>query len=305
MAKHIRLLQTDDEFDFARAIEYVEPWLSYTEGKGIDYNKFDYSKIPFTIEALGSGTIRWALGEKVVQYSKNGGAWIEMDETTRISVVEGDVIQFKGDNPYYFYEDERWDDDDDEYYTVKAEGTLSSTARFNVKGNIMSLINSENFEAPSAFNESGYTFFGLFKNNTNLVSAKDLKLPTFTGYFCYHSMFRGCTNLIEPPELPATTLSTYCYGCMFLGCTSLTIAPKLPATQLVNMCYTELFEGCTNLRYINVMASGTYNSNGEYTFYWTRNVASGGIFVKNENAVWNTSATSGIPTGWTVQTASH
>jgi hypothetical protein len=39
-------------------------------------------------------------------------------------------------------------------------------------------------------------------------------------------MFRGCTNLLEAPDLPATELVKYCYYYMFYGCTSLTTAPR-------------------------------------------------------------------------------
>lgn len=41
MAKHIRHFETEAEFNQARENEYVEPWLSYTEGKGVDYNEHE------------------------------------------------------------------------------------------------------------------------------------------------------------------------------------------------------------------------------------------------------------------------
>jgi hypothetical protein len=64
---------------------------------------------------------------------------------------------------------------------------------------------------------------------------------------CYAYMFYGCTSLVTPPELPATTLSSYCYVNMFSGCTSLTTAPELPATTLADGCYSGLFSDCTSL----------------------------------------------------------
>lgn len=60
-------------------------------------------------------------------------------------------------------------------------------------------------------------------------------------------MFKGCQQLITPPELPATTLAPYCYNSMFKNCTSLTTPPKLPATTLAGNCYTYMFDGCTSL----------------------------------------------------------
>ena len=43
---------------------------------------------------------------------------------------------------------------------------------------------------------------------------------------------------------------------------------------------------------------------GPYTQNWLYNVSSTGTFVKNSAATWNVSGASGIPSGWTVQTAS-
>ena len=88
---------------------------------------------------------------------------------------------------------------------------------------------------------------------------------------------------------------------MFYGCTSLTTAPELPATTLVNSCYTQMFFGCTKLNYVKAMFTtrpGTFTSN------WLYNVSSTGTFVKNSAATWNLPGANGIPSGWTVQTAS-
>lgn len=63
MAKHIRLFQNETEFNAARASEYVEPWLSYTETKGVDYNKQGpldpFNGYAYVDLGLPSGTL-WA-----------------------------------------------------------------------------------------------------------------------------------------------------------------------------------------------------------------------------------------------------
>ena len=41
-----------------------------------------------------------------------------------------------------------------------------------------------------------------------------------------------------------------------------------------------------------------------YTSNWVNKVASSGTFVKNSAAQWNVSGLNGIPSGWTVRTAS-
>ena len=89
---------------------------------------------------------------------------------------------------------------------------------------------------------------------------------------------------------------------MFNGCTSLITAPELPAITLVDYCYNGMFQNCTNLNYIKAMFTTTPSTS--YTNNWVSGVASSGTFVKNSAAEWDVRGTSGIPTGWTVQTAS-
>lgn len=60
-------------------------------------------------------------------------------------------------------------------------------------------------------------------------------------------LFRECTKLTTPPELPATTLTERCYQEMFYGCTALTELPQLPATIVPSTSYRWMFYGCTSL----------------------------------------------------------
>ena len=257
---------------------------------------------------------------------------------------------------------------------------FSSTCKFKVSGNIMSLIFGDNFEDKTDLTNCNYCFCYLFYNCSHLVDASNLILPATTlaeGCYqnmfygcnslttapvlpattlamqCYDSMFHGCSSLTAAPELPATTLAVSCYinmfhgcsslttapvlpattlarscyssmfsGCnslttapvlpattlasscynnMFYNCTSLTTAPELPATTLERSCYTSMFYNCTNLNYIKAMFTTT--PSGQYTSSWVRGVSSTGTFVKNAAATWDVTGTQGVPTGWTVETA--
>ena len=143
-----------------------------------------------------------------------------------------------------------------------------------------------------------YCYASMFYGCTSLVNAPTLP-ATELARNCYDFMFYDCTSLVNAPELPATTLARECYQFMFKGCTSLVTAPALPATTLASNCYSSMFYGCTKLSYIKAMfvtKPGT-----DYTYDWVRDVASSGTFVKNSEATWNFTGTSGIPTGWTVQ----
>ena len=113
-------------------------------------------------------------------------------------------------------------------------------------------------------------------------------------------MFQGCTALTTAPALPATTLASSCYTNMFYGCTSLTTAPALPATTLTANCYRMMFYNCTSLSYVKILATDVSATN--CLVGWLINVAATGTFVKADGVSYSTGA-SGIPSGWTVETA--
>ena len=208
-------------------------------------------------------------------------------------------------------------------------GTFSSTGQFEAQGNIMSLLFGNDFKGKTGLTDKNYAFFGLFSSNSNLVNAQNLSLPATTlANYCYNHMFYGCTGLETAPELSATTLAEYCYtsmfdgctklttapselpatilaeGCstsMFYGCTGLVNAPELPAPTLAYGCYQNMFRNCTNLKYIKCLAT---NISATYCLTdWVYNVASSGRFVKAASMESWTTGNSGIPTGWTVETA--
>ena len=202
----------------------------------------DYSK-PLTFNIISAGTIVWRVNQlasaKSIEYKKNDGEWTTITSNTgasapSISVNAGDAVQFRGDNVVYAVSPS--------YYNM-----FVGTAKFEVEGNIMSLINSKNFATATTL-VSSYTFYNLFNYCTGLTSAENLVLPATTlADGCYSGMFGGCTSLTTAPELPATTLANQCYSGMFNGCTGLTTAPELPATTLTNYCYSNMFGGCTSL----------------------------------------------------------
>lgn len=133
--------------------------------------------------------------------------------------------------------------------------TFSSTGKYNVSGTLLSLLKGREITTSTTLSYN-YTFSGLFRNDTHVVSAENLIFPTNTATYCYDYFFRGCTSLVTAPKiLPAMTLSSYCYRNMFYGCTSLLRGPELPALTLVGQCYNNMFYGCTKLNYIKMLAT--------------------------------------------------
>lgn len=279
------------------------------------YNPWSFAEVYLTFLARESGTFTFTpKNSNVISYSTDDGeTWTEGNT---VSVNNGDKIMWKGTMTP----------------STSGIGTFSSTASFDVQGNVMSLLYGDNYKEQTDLTGKNNAFRSLFENNTKVVNARSLSLPATTlgghcyNYMfqgctnlttapmlpattltnsCYYAMFRDCTNLTKAPKLPATQLTTYCYSTMFKNCTSLTTAPELPATQLTISCYYSMFQGCTNLSYIKAMFTTKPSTNFYYTTNWVDGVSSSGTFVKNSAATWTTTGKDGIPNGWTVETASE
>ena len=144
----------------------------------------------------------------------------------------------------------------------------------------------------------------MFYGCTSLTRAMPTMDSTVLNFHC-ENMFKGCSSLTTPPTLPATSLAQECYFGMFRNCTSLVTAPDLPAKTLIYYCYDGMFRGCTNLNYIKAMFTTNISAQPtDYTENWVLGVADSGTFVKNVNAIWGLTGVNGIPSGWSVQTAS-
>ena len=209
---------------------------------------------PLTLQVLTPGTIVVNKPQPGMQYSLNGGAKTAVPDGTAINggdLSVGDLVSFYGDgtNITAYY-------DGTNYTTING-----GTAEVKVYGNIMSLVDEENFATNKTLT-ANFTFVCLFQYYTTLKDASDLLLPAMTlTANCYNSMFNSCTSLTTAPaELPAMTMAYMCYGGMFIDCTSLTTAPKLPATTLATGCYYRMFKNCTSLTNAYVKAAYTTSS---------------------------------------------
>ena len=208
------------------------------EDESVKYNvKPDYSKEYLTFVALEDGTFKF---NKVgtgndIQYSLDGGdTWVELSANENTPTIhQGEKIMWKAElTPS----------------SVSGSGKFSSTGRYDVEGNPMSLLYGDNFVGQTSLTGKDSAFLALFKYSNKLINAKKMSLPATTlSNKCYNEMFYECSLLITPPELPATTLTEMCYSSMFYNCINLTTAPDLPATTLAKSCYIGMFAGCTSL----------------------------------------------------------
>ena len=174
--------------------------------------------------------------------------------------------------------------------STRGIGKFSSTDKFNVSGNPISLLKNNKLV--------NYVFAELFRDCEGLTDASGLKLDSTTLLEgCYLFMFYSCTSLTKAPKLPATNLADNCYNSMFGNCTSLTEAPELPATNLADSCYSYMFMSCRKLNYIKIYATDISANN--CLQFWVIGISSSGTFYKKFNANIETGY-SGIPEGWDV-----
>ena len=201
--------------------------------------------------------------EKTVEYSTDGGAtWTEGSTNKTAGGISvtltnvGDKVMFRGTN--------------DSYGDALNYNKFTCSADCYVYGNVMSLINKDNYATNTKF-EATYAFRDLFGNNDKIFShdTKTLELPATTlSDYCYWDMFYECKEMTKAPALPAETLANSCYGYMFYGCTALTTAPELPATTLASSCYLKMFGYCTALTTAPAL-SATEMKNDCYSFMFS------------------------------------
>ena len=230
-------------------------FMSVTASTVITQGYFSYEKQYqyLTFEANENSTFK--LTQNACQYSLDGGGtWVSLAAGSNTpTVTAGNKILFKCTNPSI-----------SNSYGI---GLFSSTGKFNVEGNIMSMLYGDDFMGQTNLIDKNFVFYKLFYNCTNIVDAFELVLPATTlASSCYRNMFYGCKNLTTAPELPATTLASYCYGYMFQGCSSLTTAPELPATTLATYCYSHMFYGCSSLTTAPELLPATTLTNYCYQF---------------------------------------
>lgn len=200
----------------------------------------------FTIKAIENGEIGITLAESYntnIKYSKNNGAWTS-HPSTNILVVSGDEIRFK-----YEYIESDFSGGDWGF-------SINSTASFDVYGNIMSLINSDEFKTNSEFPsflfpeiwEGFAPFEQMFSENNNIKSAANLCLPASNlPYAAYSNMFSS-SSVESAPKLYSATVRSYCYFEMFAQCSKLsgeiTVPEIINIIKCLNLSNELSFENC-------------------------------------------------------------
>ena len=255
---YLRLVPSSISFDVdgGTAVINVESNLSWQIGAD--------APTYLTFEIIEGGYLNWkaysSSNTKQIYYSKDGGnTWTSHYSSTsgnKIYVSSGDVVLIKGDNSAY--------SNDNNYYNTFS----GSTASFNLRGNIMSLIDSENFgELTSA---GTYTFSNMFAG-TSVVDASSLVLPI-------------------------DEVAAWSYAHMFEGCTSLTKGPQILASSFGYHTCDSMFKNCSSLNYAKCLITSKASTS---TKDWMYGAGQTGTFVKNADYTWSRGV-DGVLTGWTI-----
>lgn len=302
--KYLHLFENVSDFNAAyNGADYYEPWVSYTiEDENLHYNKHPEDE-PFAIEIINNGQISFWTNEgreydkewqehllrPQIWYSVNDGDWIKIpdDGGVNLNVTAGDKIKFVGESTKLYGLDESGLD-------LRLFSISLHTAKINLSGNIMSLLNRISFAQMKTVPEDAFRrlFSGYLDD---IVSAENLILPATTlSPRCYQDMFSNCTALTTPPALPATTLAESCYQSMFYRCYDLTTAPELPAETLVDYCYSYMFQYCNDLNHVKCLA--IQNNGNNSLLSWLNGVSTTGTMVVSANKPSSLILT---PSGWT------
>ena len=255
---------------------------------------------------------------KDLLYSLDGETWstIRVTGTTTFATINtGDKILFKCSTDRMA---KAWD----------TYNYFNPSKQFKVYGNVMSLLNGDNFISNSEFDSGTINHLAGLLRTTTLIDASNLILPALTLYeSTYNGMFRGATALQHGPQMLATTPGKESCSSMFEGCINLeepitinftTLAekccsrmflmdrnnrittPKMTKSPILRCqtaaqdCYSEMFKGNGNLNEITCLIA-----NGFGTVNWIQNAcASTGTFYKHpDKDDWSQGTNNGIPSG--------
>lgn len=215
---------------------------------------------PLTLEATADCKITLTNPWSTLKYKVNDGKLTAVT-SSEISIKENDTISFFAEGT---------ENTSSDFLTIDCD------ADCYVYGNVMSLIDPDNFKTAISLENTKFAFALLFYENEHINNHSSKALV-----------------------LPATTLASGCYYGMFNECSGLTEAPELPAKTLVEGCYGFMFTGCSNLKSITCLATDI--SAHMSTTDWVLGVPGDGTFTKDPFMDgWLTSG-AGIPSGWTVK----
>ena len=277
-------------------------------------------KFDITLDKHGSPSFN-------LKYSFNGEQWSEFANSSK-NIINTITLQNTGDKVYFkgTYTGQSINN----YLTFSITGNEPNEKGLNISGDILSILDEDNFETMYDISSYPFAFYSLFFKNLSQTKLRDcdgliLKATTLSES-CYHYMFRynqlkdigrltlPAMNMVKncyygmfeenritktACSLPSMNLAEGCYRAMYSMGTNIEILPELPATTLVANCYRYIYNSCSSAKYLKIGYTGNFSAT--YFNTWVGNLfSSSGDFYYNGTDT--TRGANAIPTGWTVHT---
>ncbi len=268
--KYVKQFDEHDDYTLYVEDDPILPNISKCDAeRHVHYNPVKFKYIPLTFKVLSNGVIKFTASNeeytRTLQYNKNNTEWVSITSSlngTEISVEPGDEVAFKGDNTNGLsYWNGLSGNENLEYFNT----FRNTTCIFHLYGNIMSLINSQDY-VNATLSDTVEQFAQLFCQVKGLRSAKNLILPNITQPYLYYSTFER-SGITEAPYLPATTLAIGSYCQMFLVCNQLhSVQPILQAETVPKNGYNNMFAETAITKGPEIMATSV-GDNGFWNMF--------------------------------------
>ena len=117
--------------------------------------------------------------------------------------------------------------------------TIGDTITLTNAGDYVKFQNTNNTLSTSNSNYVTFSMTGEIGASGNIQSM--VNYQTTAPDYCFRKLFQGCSSLVTPPDMPATSVGSYSYGGMYSN-SGVMYAPDLPATTVGSYCYYYMFE---------------------------------------------------------------
>ena len=161
--------------------------------------------------------------------------YMQMTTATTISLSTGEQVKFYGSNAYWSKDRSMWT-------------KFTSTGKFNVSGNVMTLLAS----GGTASVRQRYCFRRLFAD-THLVDAGRLTLPSTQYDYMFYGVMQQCPYLQKLPVMPTPT-HTCVYGYFCNKSPSLQSATLSTGTYNKYLSFQGMFQDCSGLTAVTIPA---------------------------------------------------
>lgn len=144
----------------------------------------------------------------VLQYSRDGRNWTNWNYGN-ITANKDQKVYFRGDNESISFN------------LLASYSTFTGTGKFNLSGNIMSLLSKTNYKKIEQLPMGCFT--KLFYNNWSIIDASKMSfgLPKKLSNYSFGSMFFKCKNLIDAPTINVYSSGVNAMDSMFRDCSML------------------------------------------------------------------------------------